>query len=284
MISIYNVNGKLRQLVSDTFNNFKKIYGSNVAENFYEFLEQIKLESENLYNIIIGLAFLDNYCLLTYKKNSNNITEKELQDLVFFESIEDLDSLLLMLDDDPSLIYSFISGILKFNSLNLKGQANLLLQVDDNYAKKFNDFRFLEKMEMFREKSKKEMIDFCKDKDIDKSVFEILNILDCLFIGNFEAFSKTLFKMIRVFYKWKKVIQITNLSTLSSEETEILNIIDTYSTKEILYILVSDSSLIETIISSFLEYETSDMLFKEDIEKFYEKSVSKKIKIKLKEV
>lgn len=284
MISIYNVNGKLRQLVSDTFNNFKKIYGSNVAENFYEFLEQIKLESENLYNIIIGLAFLDNYCLLTYKKNSNNITEKELQDLVFFESIEDLDSLLLMLDDDPSLIYSFISGILKFNSLNLKGQANLLLQVDDNYAKKFNDFRFLEKMEMFREKSKKEMIDFCKDKDIDKSVFEILNILDCLFIGNFEAFSKTLFKMIRVFYKWKKVIQITNLSTLSSEETEILNIIDTYSTREILYILVSDSSLIETIISSFLEYETSDMLFKEDIEKFYEKSVSKKIKIKLKEV
>ena len=284
MISIYNVNGKLRQLVSDTFNNFKKIYGSNVAENFYEFLEQIKLESENLYNIIIGLAFLDNYCLLTYKKNSNNITEKEMQDLVFFESIEDLDSLLLMLDDDPSLIYSFISGILKFNSLNLKGQANLLLQVDDNYAKKFNDFRFLEKMEMFREKSKKEMIDFCKDKDIDKSVFEILNILDCLFIGNFEAFSKTLFKMIRVFYKWKKVIQITNLSTLSSEETEILNIIDTYSTREILYILVSDSSLIETIISSFLEYETSDMLFKEDIEKFYEKSVSKKIKIKLKEV
>lgn len=284
MISIYNVNGKLRQLVSDTFNNFKKIYGSNVAENFYEFLEQIKLESENLYNIIIGLAFLDNYCLLTYKKNSNNTTEKELQDLVFFESIEDLDSLLLMLDDDPSLIYSFISGILKFNSLNLKGQANLLLQVDDNYAKKFNDFRFLEKMEMFREKSKKEMIDFCKDKDIDKSVFEILNILDCLFIGNFEAFSKTLFKMIRVFYKWKKVIQITNLSTLSSEETEILNIIDTYSTREILYILVSDSSLIETIISSFLEYETSDMLFKEDIEKFYEKSVSKKIKIKLKEI
>ena len=284
MISIYNVNGKLRQLVSDTFNNFKKIYGSNVAENFYEFLEQIKLESENLYNIIIGLAFLDNYCLLTYKKNSNNITEKEMQDLVFFESIEDLDSLLLMLDDDPSLIYSFISGILKFNSLNLKGQANLLLQVDDNYAKKFNDFRFLEKMEMFREKSKKEMIDFCKDKDIDKSVFEILNILDCLFIGNFEAFSKTLFKMIRVFYKWKKVIQITNLSTLSSEETEILNIIDTYSNREILYILVNDSSLIETIISSFLEYETSDMLFKEDIEKFYEKSVSKKIKIKLKEV
>lgn len=284
MISIYNVNEKTRQLLSNKFNHFKQIYGSNVAEKFYEFLEQLKLENESLYNIIIGLAFLDNYCLLTYKKNNNNLTEKEMQDLDFFDSIEDLESLQLLLDDDPSLIYSFISGPLKFNSLNLKGRANLLLQIDNNYAKKFNDFHFLEKMEMFREKSKKEMIDFCKDKDIDKSVFEILNILDCLFIGNFEAFSKTLFKMIRVFYKWKKVIQITNLSTLSSEETEILNIIDTYSTREILYILVSDSSLIETIISSFLEYETSDMLFKEDIEEFYEKSVSKKIKIKLKEV
>lgn len=284
MISIYNVNEKIRQLLSNKFNHFKQIYGSNVAEKFYEFLEQLKLENESLYNIIIGLAFLDNYCLLTYKKNNNNLTEKEMQDLDFFDSIEDLESLQLLLDDDPSLIYSFISGPLKFNSLNLKGRANLLLQIDNNYAKKFNDFHFLEKMEMFREKSKTEMIDFCKNKDIDKSVFEILNILDCLFVGNFEAFSKTLFKMIRVFYKWKKVIQITNLSTLSTEETKILNIIDTYSNREILYILVSDSSLIETIISSFLEYETSDMLFKEDIEEFYEKSVSKKIKIKLKEV
>ena len=113
---------------------------------------------------------------------------------------------------------------------------------------------------------------------------EILNIMDVMFIANINGFSKLLLEMLKVFYKWKKVLQITKPELTFGLEDEILEIVENNSIENIIYLLTCSPNLIEIIITDFLEYETNDMILKSEIEKLYETLVSREIKIKLKEV
>ena len=113
---------------------------------------------------------------------------------------------------------------------------------------------------------------------------DILNIVDVLYLGNIKGFSKLLLLMIETFYKWKKVILLTNPKTITTDEIELINLIESNSIDDVIYKISCNFDWIEIIVESFIFYETNDILFKEEIEDLYNKLVSEEIKIKLKEV
>mgnify|MGYP005761313547 CR=1 FL=1 len=287
MVSFYNFNDVIRELLNNTYIILSDKFKKDKNIKLYEIIENIKLENYDFYKTIIGLSFLDSYRLLTDKKNYNNLTANELEFLNLFEKVEDIDDLMFLLEENPNVINSILLGSIKFKRLNLKGQANMLLQLPDDKSYKFNKFYFFEKYEMFKDRSKDDIINIYLKKDKlkkEEKIYEILNIMDVMFIGNINGFSKLLLEMLKVFYKWKKVLQITKPELTFGLEDEILEIVENNSIENIIYLLTCSPNLIEIIITDFLEYETNDMILKSEIEKLYETLVSREIKIKLKEV
>lgn len=287
MVSFYNFNDQIRNMLNDLYTTLSKKFKDEKNIKFYQLIEEIKLENYDLYKNIIGLSFLDSYRMLLDKKKYNNLTQLEDEYLNQFNQIEDIDDLLFMIDENPKLLNLIILGTIKFKSLNLKGQANMLLQLSDEKALKFNNFYLFEKYEMFKDRTKNDIISIFKDNKNSKNeekVYEILNIMDVMYIGNTMGFSKLLLDMLKVFYKWKKVIQLTKPELTFGLEDEILEIVENNSIDNIIYLLSCSPNLIEIIVTDFLEYETNEIVFKQDIEKLYDKLVSREIKIKLKEV
>ena len=285
MFRFYNFNKEIRNTLNNFYHNFVKKDKTNASSKFYELIDNLKLENYDLYKIIIGLSFLDNFRILKDKQKYDNLTAEEISILTVHEEIEDIEDLLFMLDENPSFINTFIFGTVKFSNLNIKSQANLLLQTSIEFALRFNKFYPIEKYEMFKERSKDDILNIYADKNkkSQDKIYEIINILDVLFIGNNPAFSKLLLEMLQVFYKWKKVVQIKKPELTFGIEDKIIEIVENNSQDKIIYILSCDPSLIEVIIADFLEYEAFDEELKQEIEDTYNKIVSKEIKIKLKE-
>lgn len=285
MVNFYNFNNEIRNSLNNYYDVFAKKDKKNASSKFYELIEQLKSENYDLYKIIIGLSFLDNYRILKEKQKYDNLTPEEISILQSHQEIEDIDDLLFILDENPNFISTFIFGTIKFFNLNIKNQANLLLQTPLEYAIKFNIFYPIEKYEMFKDRTKQDILEIFanKDKNSQDKIYEILNLLDVLFIGNNQSFSKLLLEMLQVFYKWKKVGQIKKPELTFGIEDKIIEIVETNSQDKILYILSCDPALIEIIVTDFLEYESFDEDLKKEIEDTYNKIVSKEIKIKLKE-
>lgn len=285
MVNFYNFNDEIRTCLNKMYLKFKKNFPNEENSKFYEFIDTIKMDNYVLYRIIIGLLFLDSYRILLDKKKYNNLTQMETDYLIIFEEIEDIDDLLFLLEEDPKMLNLIIYGSLKFKNMNLKGQANMLLQISDEKALKFNKFYLFEKFEMFKDRNKDDILNiFNKNgNNNEEKIYEIMNIMDVMFIGNMNSFSKLLLEMLKVFYKWKKVIQITKPELTFGLEDEILEIVENNKIDDIIYLLSCYPNLIEIIITDFLDYETKNISFKEDIENLYDKLVSRDIKIKLKE-
>ena len=286
MIKFYNFNNEIRNCLNNFYYMFAKKDKKEAGLKLYELIEQLKLENYDLYKIIIGLSFLDNYRILKEKEKYDNLTTKEVEILSSHQEIEDIDDLLFILEENPNFISTFIFGSIKFSNLNIKNQANLLLQTPLEYALKFNKFYPIENLEMFKDRTKQDILDIYanKNKNHQDKIYEIINILDVLFIGNKKEFSKLLLEMLQVFYKWKKVLQIRKPELTFGIEDKIIKIVESNSQEQIICILSCDPSLMEIIITDFLEYESFDEELKKEIETAYNKIVSYEIKIKLKEV
>ena len=281
MISFYDFNQEIRNILATMYNqiNNKK---NNIK--LYEVLEQIKIENYSLYRNIIGLTFLDSYRILKDKEKYDNLTLKEIELVSILNEIEDIDDLLIFLDDNPSYLISFILGTIKFDRLNIKGQANLLLTTSDEYALKFNKFYLFEKYNMFRERTTDEIIHEAINKNPQDKVEDLINLLDVLFIGNIHSFSKLTLEILQVFYKWKKILQLKKPELTFGIDDSIIEIVESNPQDKILYTLSCDPNLIEIIVTDFFEYNSFDEEIKNEIDEAYNKLISNDIKIKLKEV
>lgn len=281
MINIENINENIRNYLEDIYITLQDKYGDDAGIKYYELLDELKDNKPNVYEIIVSIMFLDTIRLLIDKYNKNFITEEEKIILEYLKELNNIDDLLEELEENKNLLSIIINGPFKFNRLNVKGKATMLLVTPIEYANQFNKFHYLEMMCTFKERTKEEIINLYKET---KSYQDVLNVVDVLYLGNIKGFSKLLLFMIRTFYKWKKVILLTHPESISNKEIDLINIIESNSIDDAIYKISCDFDLIEIIVESFIFYETNDMSFKEEIEELYNKLVSDEIKIKLKEV
>lgn len=281
MINIENINENIRNYLEDIYITLQDKYSDDAGIKYYELLDELKDNKPNVYEIIVSIMFLDTIRLLIDKYNKNFITEEEKIILEYLKELNNIDDLLEELEENKNLLSIIINGPFKFNRLNVKGKATMLLVTPIEYANQFNKFHYLEMMCTFKERTKEEIINLYKET---KSYQDVLNVVDVLYLGNIKGFSKLLLFMIRTFYKWKKVILLTHPESISNKEIDLINIIEKNSIDDAIYKISCDVDLIEIIVESFIFYETNDMSFKEEIEELYNKLVSDEIKIKLKEV
>lgn len=281
MINIENINENIRNYLEYIYITLQDKYGDDAGIKYYELLDELKDNKPNVYEIIVSIMFLDTIRLLIDKYNKNFITEEEKIILEYLKELNNIDDLLEELEENKNLLSIIINGPFKFNRLNVKGKATMLLVTPIEYANQFNKFHYLEMMCTFKERTKEEIINLYKET---KSYQDVLNVVDVLYLGNIKGFSKLLLFMIRTFYKWKKVILLTHPESMSNKEIDLINIIEKNSIDDAIYKISCGVDLIEIIVESFIFYETNDMSFKEEIEELYNKLVSDEIKIKLKEV
>ncbi len=281
MIDIENINENIRNYLEDIYIILQDKYGYEAGLKYYEFLDELKDNKPNTYEIILSIMFLDTIRLLIDKDNKKFITEDEKIVLKYLNEFKNIDDLLEANEENPNLLSMIINGPFKFNRLNIKGKATMLLTTSNEYAFEFNKFHYLEMMSTFKERTKEEIINLYKETE---NYQDILNIVDVLYLGNIKGFSKLLLLMIETFYKWKKVILLTNPKMITTDEIELINLIESNSIDDFIYKISCNFDWIEIIVESFIFYETNDILFKEEIEDLYNKLVSEEIKIKLKEV
>ena len=281
MIDIENINENIRNYLEDIYIILQDKYGYEAGLKYYEFLDELKDNKPNTYEIILSIMFLDTIRLLIDKDNKKFITEDEKIVLKYLNEFKNIDDLLEANEENPNLLSMIINGPFKFNRLNIKGKATMLLTTSNEYAFEFNKFHYLEMMSTFKERTKEEIINLYKETE---NYQDILNIVDVLYLGNIKGFSKLLLLMIETFYKWKKVILLTNPKMITTDEIELINLIESNSIDDVIYKISCNFDWIEIIVESFIFYETNDILFKEEIEDLYNKLVSEEIKIKLKEV
>lgn len=281
MIDIENINENIRNYLEDIYIILQDKYGDEAGLKYYEFLDELKDNKPNTYEIILSIMFLDTIRLLIDKDNKKFITEDEKIVLKYLNEFKNIDDLLEANEENPNLLSMIINGPFKFNRLNIKGKATMLLTKSNEYAFEFNKFHYLEMMSTFKERTKEEIINLYKETE---NYQDILNVVEVLYLGNIKGFSKLLLLMIETFYKWKKVILLTNPKMITTDEIELINLIESNSIDDFIYKISCNFDWIEIIVESFIFYETNDILFKEEIEDLYNKLVSEEIKIKLKEV
>lgn len=282
MVSFYNPNKDLRNFLDNLYKHLHSTHAENSNIQFLDCIEKIKIEHFSLYKKIIGLAFVDDYAFL---KSKEDLQQEEIDLLNIYNQLEDVDDVDFLIDENPSILTKIIASSIKFNRLNQKLQAKMIVNLDNNYIKRFNAFSIIEKNEMFRDKTRYDLINILKDyKEVNNElIFEVKNVLDVLYVGNKNCFFKLMLEMIKTFYKWKKVIQINFPEKTFGIEDEIISIIENKSLLEMIDTLSTDSDFIEVLLTDFLTYELLPNEEKRNIEKLYKKIVSYKIKVKLKE-
>ena len=264
MVNFINFNGEIRAFLERTYQQFYNEDEKDEASvKYFEFIEGLKNTNYNLYKIIVGLAFVDNYRLLIDKKSHKKLTENQQNHLEMYEQITDIDDLLFKIEEDPSLLSSIIYAPIKINHFNLKGKATILMQLDDDYVDKFNSFNRFEKYNIFKERTTEEFV--------------------FIYLYNLKNFSKLILDMIKVFYRYKKVIQHTNPELTFGIDEMIIDIVENNSLKDIVYTLSCNSDMIAVLVEDFLEFETNQELERESINAIYNKLVPHDVKIKLKE-
>ena len=205
-----------------------------------------------------------------------------------YEQITDIDDLLFKIEEDPSLLSSIIYAPIKINHFNLKGKATILMQLDDDYVDKFNSFNRFEKYNIFKERTTEEFVfiylnNSKTEEAKNETIYNIITILDLLYKYNLKNFSKLILDMIKVFYRYKKVIQHTNPELTFGIDEMIIDIVENNSLNDIVYTLSCNSDMIAVLVEDFLEYETNQELERESINDIYNRLVPHDVKIKLKE-
>ena len=289
MVNFINFNGEIRAFLERTYQQFYNEDEKDEASvKYFEFIEGLKNTNYNLYKIIVGLAFVDNYRLLIDKKSHKKLTENQQNHLEMYEQITDIDDLLFKIEEDPSLLSSIIYAPIKINHFNLKGKATILMQLDDDYVDKFNSFNRFEKYNIFKERTTEEFVfiylnNSKTEEAKNETIYNIITILDLLYKYNLKNFSKLILDMIKVFYRYKKVIQYTNPELTFGIDEMIIDIVENNSLNDIVYTLSCNSDMIAVLVEDFLEYETNQELEKESINDIYNRLVPHDVKIKLKE-
>ena len=289
MVNFINFNGEIRSFLERTYQQFYNAEEKDEASvKYFEFIEELKNTNYNLYKIIVGLAFVDNYRLLIDKKAHKKLTENQQNYLEMYEQITDIDDLLFKIEEDPSLLSSIIYAPIKINHFNLKGKATILMQLDDDYVDKFNSFNRFEKYNIFKERTTEEFVfiylsNSKTEEAKTEAIYNIITILDLLYKYNLKNFSKLILDMIKVFYRYKKVIQYTNPELTFGIDEMIIDIVENNSLNDIVYTLSCNSDMIAVLVEDFLEYETNQELERESINDIYNRLVPHDVKIKLKE-
>ncbi len=289
MVNFINFNGEIRSFLERTYQQFYNEEEKDEASvKYFEFIEELKNTNYNLYKIIVGLAFVDNYRLLIDKKAHKKLTENQQTYLEMYEQITDIDDLLFKIEEDPSLLSSIIYAPIKINHFNLKGKATILMQLDDDYVDKFNSFNRFEKYNIFKERTTEEFViiylsNSKNEETKTEAIYNIITILDLLYKYNLKNFSKLILDMIKVFYRYKKVIQYTNPELTFGIDEMIIDIVENNSLNDIVYTLSCNSDMIAVLVEDFLEYETNQELERESINDIYNRLVPHDVKIKLKE-
>ena len=289
MVNFVNFNGEIRHFLDKLYRNFYNEEDKNEASvKYFEFIEDLKNTKFDLYKTIIGLAFIDSYRLLINKDKHKKTTENEQNYLETYGQITDMEDLLFRINEDPSLLSSFIYAPIKVNRLNLKGRATILLQLDDDYVEEFNHFNRLEKYNIFKNRTIDEFIFIYlsgsnNEEAKNEAIYTIVSILDLLYKYNHKNFSKLILDMIKVYYRFKKVIQYTKPKLTFGIDEIIIEIIEKGSLDDIVKTLSCNSDMITALVEDFLEYATNQEIEKESIDEIYNKLVPKEVKIKLKE-
>ena len=289
MVNFINFNGEIRSFLERTYQQFYNAEEKDEASvKYFEFIEELKNTNYNLYKIIVGLAFVDNYRLLIDKKAHKKLTENQQNHLEMYEQITDIDDLLFKIEEDSSLLSSIIYAPIKINHFNLKGKATILMQLDDDYVDKFNSFNRFEKYNIFKERTTEEFVfiylnNSKTEEAKNETIYNIITILDLLYKYNLKNFSKLILDMIKVFYRYKKVIQYTNPELTFGIDEMIIDIVENNSLNDIVYTLSCNSDMIAVLVEDFLEYETNQELERESINDIYNRLVPHDVKIKLKE-
>ncbi|MEG2311571.1 MAG: hypothetical protein RSB72_02610 [Bacilli bacterium] len=141
MYNFVNFNQLIREMLYTQYkkNSLTTTDEFDVNCQYDQFIEELKLNNYTLYQYTIGLLYIDNYRMLTYRNKNNNLTDDEEKLLERYENIDDLDSLLFELEIDQDLINTFKMSSLKYNFLNSRGKAHIIL-TDESYTLKFNKF------------------------------------------------------------------------------------------------------------------------------------------------
>lgn len=288
MVNFINVNQEIRDFLTNVYMSFYNNDEKDEASvKYFEFIEDLKNTNEALYNVIVGLCFVDNYRLLLDKKKHNKTKEKEEQLLEIYAQINDLDDLVFAIEEDSGVLSSIIYAPIKINHFNIKGKATVLNELDDEYVAKFNRFNYFEKYNIFKDRTVEEFIFlYLSNSDEEKkyeTVYSIISILDLLYNYNLKNFFKLVVDMIKVYYRFKKVLQYSNPELTFGIDEEIINLIESKSLNDIVYELSCSTDMLAVLVEDFLNYSTNDTISPEWVNNVYKKIVSQEVKIKLKE-
>ena len=288
MVNFINVNQEIRDFLTNVYMSFYNNDEKDEASvKYFEFIEDLKNTNEALYNVIVGLCFVDNYRLLLDKKKHNKTKEKEEQLLEIYAQINDLDDLVFAIEEDSGVLSSIIYAPIKINHFNIKGKATVLNELDDEYVAKLKRFNYFEKYNIFKDRTVEEFIFlYLSNSDEEKkheTIYSIISILDLLYNYNLKNFFKLVVDMIKVYYRFKKVLQYSNPELTFGIDEEIINLIESKSLNDIVYELSCSTDMLAVLVEDFLNYSTNDTISPEWVNNVYKKIVSQEVKIKLKE-
>ena len=294
MVDFANINQQIREMLRFRFFELVNAYGNEEANiKHFEYFEDLKYANNNLYNIIIGLGFVDHLRLLIDKKDENVITEEEKSTLEIYDTIDDFDDLLFTIDQNQSLLQGITFAPIKYHSLNMVGQAHMFSKLDDKYVAKFNKFYVLEKHALFKDRTIEDFIkmyfDIVKDDPhndalVYEASYKIADILNILAIGNYKNYSKVVLKMLKNSYKFKKVMTETYPEILFGIDDQLLDLFENQSINDMLSTINDDKDMLQIMIEDFFAYEQASPEIKKEIDYLFDQIASKEIKAKLKEV
>lgn len=294
MVDFANINQQIREMLRFRFFELVNAYGNEEANiKHFEYFEDLKYANNNLYNIIIGLGFVDHLRLLIDKKDENVITEEEKSTLEIYDTIDDFDDLLFTIDQNQSLLQGITFAPIKYHSLNMVGQAHMFSKLDDKYVAKFNKFYVLEKHALFKDRTIEDFIkmyfDIVKDDPhndalVYEASYKIADILSILAIGNYNNYSKVVLKMLKNSYKFKKVMTETYPEILFGIDDQLLDLFENQSINDMLSTINDDKDMLQIMIEDFFAYEQASPKIKKEIDYLFDQIASKEIKAKLKEV
>lgn len=296
MYKFLDINTFTRKKLTILFKNLSTHFDKyEAAIQYYQYFENIKVENYEFYQYIIGLLFIDNYRLLSYRNQYNNLSEEEKNVLDSYQEIQSLDDLLFLIEQDPSLFHTMAFSSIKFQSLNQNGKASILMSISDEYALQFNKYTLIEKESMVGNHSIEDLIleyHSVVNKENGESdeslraqgVDTIETTMKILFNYNLKNYHKLVLTMLLSFYKFKKYVQFHFPEWLFEPEKELIQMIENSSIEEVIYELSYDENLFELLLEEFFTYEVDcKILDKQDIDHFFEQQVSQDVKIKLKE-
>lgn len=294
MVDFANINQQIREMLRFRFFELVNAYGNEEANiKHFEYFEDLKYANNNLYNIIIGLGFVDHLRLLIDKKDENVITEEEKSTLEIYDTIDDFDDLLFTIDQNQSLLQGITFAPIKYHSLNMVGQAHMFSKLDDKYVAKFNKLYVLEKHALFKDRTIEDFIkmyfDIVKDDPhndalVYEASYKIADILSILAIGNYNNYSKVVLKMLKNSYKFKKVMTETYPEILFGIDDQLLDLFENQSINDMLSTINDDKDMLQIMIEDFFAYEQASPEIKKEIDYLFDQIASKEIKAKLKEV